>query len=116
MTGGVDVQVSELLGLAEGLFNAGNLHGATEILSALNVVSPSNAPVLTLLGVVAATRGGHAEAGHLLDQAGGGAGAMPRRKPSAHVIGRGFCRVGPARNARFPAPSSGSSPRFPGKT
>jgi hypothetical protein len=69
MSGGVDDQVSELLGIASGLFNAGDLAGAKEILSTLNVVSPANFGVLKLLGIIAATEGRYREAARLLDQA-----------------------------------------------
>jgi len=69
MASGVDDQVSELLGIATTMFNAGDLAGAKEILSTLNVVSPANFAVLKLLGIVAATEGGYGEAAALLDQA-----------------------------------------------
>ena len=69
MASGVDDQVSELLGIATSLFDAGNLEGSTEILSTLNVVSPANCAVLKLLGIIAATAGRHAEAARLLEQA-----------------------------------------------
>jgi tetratricopeptide (TPR) repeat protein len=69
MPSGVDDQVSELLGLATGLFDAGNLAGAQEILDTLNLVSPSNFGVLRLLGIISAMEGRYAAAAGLLDQA-----------------------------------------------
>jgi len=69
MTGGVDGQVSELLDLARTLVEAGNLAGAGEILTTLNVVAPSNFGVLKLLGIVLATEGRFSEAARMLDQA-----------------------------------------------
>jgi tetratricopeptide (TPR) repeat protein len=53
----VSAQVAELVGIAEGLLQAGRAGEAKEVLETLNAVSPGSFPILKLLGVACALQG-----------------------------------------------------------